>query len=151
MTRIDLNRIRVIRRSSGSYEARTEGDSIFLNDKFFAQEPSAQRFVLLHELGHWFRARYVPLAEIMGWELGQGFYDLFGAGNSDEGFAEAVAVHLTNPQELQARYPDQARKLKRYLDGNEARMRKWVDRALAKFWSAEVKAQEAAEAVKDLL
>jgi len=62
----------------------------------------------------------------MGWEPGEGFNDLFAAGNSEEGFAEAFAVYLLNPSEVQKRYPEAHAKLKKWLSGKEPSLKKWL-------------------------
>jgi hypothetical protein len=106
-----LGKVRVVEEprtpSPDHPEAHQHGDRVIVSHKFHQLTPEQRYHVLLHELGHWFRERFVPLADIMGWEQGDKFYDLFAAGNSEEGWAEAFAVFASHPQELKARYPTQ--------------------------------------------
>jgi hypothetical protein len=111
-------------------EATQKPDGIHLGPKFFKLDSKTKRSVLTHELGHWYRDKFLSLSDIMGWEPGEGFYDLFGAGNSEEGFAEAFAVFLINPNEVKKRYPEAYGKLKDWLRGKESLFKKWVQDSL---------------------
>lgn len=109
-----------------SNEATQQGDKIRLGPKFYKLPASTRQHVLAHELGHWWRGKFIGLSDIMGWEPGEGFYDLFAAGNSEEGFAEAFAVFLTNPAEVKKRYPDAYDKLKKWVGPKESSLKKWL-------------------------
>jgi len=65
----------------------------------------------------------------MGWEPGEGFYDLFGAGNSEEGFAEAFAVYATNSSELKHRYPEAYEKMSKWV-GSPHEVLSWAKKAI---------------------
>ena len=83
--------------------------------------------MLCHELGHGFRDHDVSLEAIMGFAPGEGFYDLFGAGNSEEGFAEAFAVYCQTPTELHSRYPAAAQQLPQWVSPADVRAcQTWV-------------------------
>lgn len=110
-------------------EATQRGDAVYLGPKFFKLNSESKESTLYHELGHWYRDRFIGLSEIMGWEPGQGFYDLFGMGNSEEGFAEAFAVYFMNPSELKQRYPESHDKIKGWVKGRETMLRRWVEQS----------------------
>lgn len=126
----DLFHVPVVFVSNLSSEAREEGKRIAIGPKFFKQDKATQFFVLVHEAGHWFRNRHVSLSDIMGWAPGEGFYDLFGAGNSEEGFAEAFAVYATNPSELKHRYPEAYEKMEHWV-GSSHEVLSWAKKAIA--------------------
>lgn len=125
--------IRVVKvdklRPGNDPEATYHNNTIELSPKFFKLSKKQREFVLFHELGHWFRDNFVKLADIMGWEDGDKFYNLFSAGNSEEGFADAFAVYCTSPTELERRYPTQHQLLASWVT--------MVDVAAAKRWVAE--------------
>lgn len=112
--------------STLDHEAEQRGGYILIGPKFFKLSSKNKAFVLYHELGHWYRDKFVGLSDIMGWKPGEGFYDLFSAGNSEEGFAEAFAVYFTTPLELKRRYPDAFTKIKEWTKGKESMIHRWV-------------------------
>ena len=83
-------------------------------------------FIVCHELGHWFRTNHVELEDIMGWNQSEGFL-IFGAANSEEGFADAFAAFLMKDPDLEARYPDQHALLADLLAGFEEELRGFCD------------------------
>lgn len=110
-------------------EATQRGDSVLVGPKFFKLSPESKRSVLYHEFGHWYRDRFIGLAEIMGWAPGEGFFGLFDTFTSEEGFAEAFAVYFVNPSELKQRYPEAYDKIKAWVKGKESMVRGWVDKS----------------------
>ena len=92
------------------------------------------QFIVCHELGHWVRMNYVKLEDIMGWNPDEGFL-IFGAINSEEGFADAFAAFLMGDSDLEARYPEQHAMLADLLAGHEEELRDFCDRTCG--WLAE--------------
>lgn len=112
-------------------EADYHANKITLYGKFFGHPDGVQRHILFHEVGHWYRSAFVPLSDIMGWEDGEKFNNLFSAGNSEEGFAEAFAVLCTTPSDLN-RYPVARDLLKSWVSASDvAYVKAWVDRTMA--------------------
>ena len=119
-----------LRGDSGHPEAQQTGDKILVFPKFFDRTKDQKVFILLHELGHWFRQENVELADVMGFEPGEGFFDLFGAGNSEEGFADAFATMLYDEGELKKRYPKPYQQLHAWLRGHDVEaMIQWANEA----------------------
>lgn len=136
---VNLNTIKVIPVDWATFEARQDGDNrILVGPKFFKHNPQSQRWILIHELGHWFRNKYVSLADIMGFKDGEKFYNLFGTGNSEEGFAEAFVVYIESQSELKSRYPEQYEAMKGYVGSNTSIFKSWADKTIteSKNWGA---------------
>lgn len=127
---------RVRRQEAGSGpgshpEARQHGDQVWVFPKFFAHGSEWKRHALAHELGHWFRQEHVELKDIMGWEPGEGYYDVFATPNAEEGYAEAFAVYLTKPSELRQRYPQLYADMEERVKPHRSVLLGWVDARLA--------------------
>jgi hypothetical protein len=116
--------------AAGHPEARQQGNEVWVFPKFFAQDAGTRRHVLAHELGHWFRQEHVELRDIMGWEPGEGYFDVFGSPNSEEGYAEAFAVYLTQPSELRQRYPRLWADMEQRVKAHVGALTAWVDARL---------------------
>jgi len=131
-----LATVKIVRRDAvprpGHPEARYVPDNkVELYEKFFKLDREQQGHVLTHEIGHWFRDRRVPLDDIMGFEPGEKFFDLFAAGDSEEGFAEAFMVYVANPSELKQRYPSQFTAMQGYVSDDDVRaVKAWVQQTL---------------------
>jgi hypothetical protein len=82
--------------------------------KFFKYGKGEQLHIIYHELGHWFRDKFVTLNDIMGWEENENF-NIYSMGNSEEGFAEAFANYFDDPKDLKKKYPEQYARLKKYI------------------------------------
>lgn len=109
-------------------EADQRYDTVRLFPKFFElPNDLSRRHVLYHELGHWYRQEFIELRDIMGWEEGEKFFNCFGVGNSEEGFAECFAVYCTGPQELIDRYPWCHDFIQDHLDAQPFDAWAWVD------------------------
>jgi hypothetical protein len=93
--------------------------------KIASHEPL--QFIVCHELGHWFRTNYVELEDIVGWNPGEGFL-IFGATNSEEGFADAFAAFLMGDSDLETRYPEQQALLADLLADFEGELHEFCDR-----------------------
>ena len=116
---------------TGSHpEARYHAGVVTLTPKFDLLTSEAKRHVLFHEVGHWFRDRYIPLSEIMGWSAGEGFL-IYGQPNSEEGFAEAFASYFTDPDHFKRAWPAAHSRMRVYVRPLERAIREWVTRALA--------------------
>lgn len=126
----NLSNIQVLRdKARGSAEANQTGSLITVYDNFFEHSTDIQRHILAHELGHWHREHFIPLRDIMGFEEGEGFYNVYGLPYSEEGYAEAFAVYLIRPSELKKRYPTAMAFLKDEV-GNPSSYVNWVGKAL---------------------
>lgn len=117
-----VERVRALGSSEAEYHP---GRGIMLTDKFFKLPRGAWLHTLLHELGHWYRDEFVSLAEIMGWEPGEGF-SIYDRRNPDEGFAEGFATYFTDPGHFRRNYPEQYERMKGYLKGKEGPLLKWA-------------------------
>jgi len=114
-----------LRKVEAYYE--TLDNTIYLDDhKFFRLTPDIQIFTLVHELGHWLRVNHIDLKDIVGWDPGHRFL-IFGAPNSEEGFADSFATYLLDPGELRARYPRQYAAMQGYVAGHRTRLDAWID------------------------
>ena len=91
-------------------------------------------FIVCHELGHWCRTNYMELGDILGWNPGEGFL-IFGAVNSEEGFANAFAAFIMGDLDLEAHYPEQHAMLAGLLAGHEEELRGFSDHTCG--WLAE--------------
>ena len=100
-----------LRGDSGHPEARQTGDKILVFPKFFDRTKDQKVFILLHELGHWFRQENVELADVMG-------------------FADAFATMLYDEGELKKRYPKPYQQLHAWLRGHDVEaMIQWANEA----------------------
>jgi hypothetical protein len=131
----DIGNIDFIAQTGVSHEARFEPNSkIGISAKFFKHSKKGQFHILLHELGHWFRWHNVELSDIMGWEDEENFNNLWGAGNSDEGFAESFAVYCQTPSEFKQRYPEQYERMVGYV-GSTSKYVSWAKQKLKEIHS----------------
>jgi hypothetical protein len=108
-------KIKVVMNNSIPHEARMDvGDKMQIGKKFFKLKKGEKEWVIGHELGHWFREKYISLVEIMGWEPEQNFW-ILKRENSEEGFAEAFMYYLFDPNHLKKLYPEQFKRMQGYV------------------------------------
>jgi hypothetical protein len=108
-------KIKVIIDDKIPHEARMDvRDIMRIGKKFFKLKKGQQEWVIAHELGHWFRGKYVSLVDIMGWEDGENFW-IFGRENSEEGFAEAFMYYLFDPNFFKKKYPERFKRMDGYV------------------------------------
>jgi len=87
------------------------------------------RFIVFHEIGHWYRWSSIALGDIFGSKPEEVFF-IFGSPNSEEGFADAFASYFLERAEMRKRYPDQLQKLSGWLAGKEHQIAAFADRTL---------------------
>jgi hypothetical protein len=108
-------KIKVVIDDSIPHEARMDvSNTMRLGKKFFKMKKNEQEWVIAHELGHWFREKYVSLGEIMGWEEGENFW-IFNPMNSEEGFADAFMYYLFDPNFFKKKYPERFKRMHGYV------------------------------------
>jgi len=132
---IDLHVVRRRQPAPGAKhpEAEQRGREVWIYPKFNRlPNAAAKRHVLFHEMGHWFREEHVPLADIMGFEEGERYFNVYGAGNSEEGFAEAFATYFTDPRHLKGRYPGLYDEIEKLVAPLERDLLRWVSDAIVK-------------------
>ena len=120
--------IKVVRRDAraggGTHpEAEQRQNTIIIYDKFLQLPVAAQPHAMFHEVGHWFRGAHVPLADIMGWGPGEGFFSTYAQDNSEEGFAEAFAAYFTDRAHFMQHYPREGALLQKLVAPYESAVR----------------------------
>ena len=119
LTEAKISSIRVVRKRKRAYghpQAQQHGHEIWIFPAFDElPRRGSQVHVILHELGHWFREWRVELSDIMGFEVGEGFFGVYGMPDSEEGFAEAFAAYFTDPSHLKKHWPDAFKKIQAYV------------------------------------
>lgn len=84
--------------ASGRYDPVS--NRIFISSsQFFEHDEDTRRYVLLHELGHWFRENHVAKSTIKhGWNLSKE--------GAEESFADMFALYFNNQRDCKKTYPD---------------------------------------------
>lgn len=91
--------------SSISGEAQQRGNKILISDKFLSLPEDSQFWVLTHELGHWYRERFIDLDRIVPWNSPFG-NSVLTNGNSEEDFAESFVSYFLAPNEFKSKHPE---------------------------------------------
>lgn len=112
----EAKKIKILYDPNIHHEARMDDyiDTLLLGKKFFSLKKGMQRVVIAHELGHWFRGKYVDFNDILGWKPEENFW-ILKRENSEEGFAEAFMNYLLYPNHLKKLYPDHFNRMKKYV------------------------------------
>lgn len=131
MSSLNQIKLKIEKQKGGQHpEAQQKYNVIEIYPKFFDHNISVQKWIIAHELGHWFRENNINLSKIIGWEEGENF-KIYHLQNSEEGFAEAFASFLFDPNDLKNKYPEQFKKIQKYVK-NKNKYIKWINDAIKK-------------------
>jgi hypothetical protein len=91
-------------------------------------DPEFLRYVVYHEIGHWFRWNHVGWHRIDG-RHGEGFL-ILDCTDPEEGFADGFAAHFIEHDTLARKHPTHDIVLNSMISGNEEKIRDFCDEVL---------------------
>ena len=85
-------------------------------------DPEFLRYVIYHEIGHWFRWNHIPQHKIDGNRLPGENFLILDCDNPEEGFADGFAAHFIERDTLARKYPAHNSILNNLISENEERI-----------------------------
>jgi Zn-dependent peptidase ImmA (M78 family) len=118
-------------KQSGTEHAHANHTQIILYPLFFKESKDMQRFILGHELGHWFfnNSHADVKKQIITNERNTGFWQ--NAMTSEEGFADMFSCYLTDPSYL-TKYKEQHDLLNSWLSSSKSKLLSFIDSTIKK-------------------
>ena len=93
-------------------------------------DPKFLRYVVYHEIGHWFRWHHIPQHEIDGNRLPGENFLILGCDKPEEGFADGFAAFFLERHVLARKHPFHELLLAETLSGHEERIRDFCNDVL---------------------